>query len=107
MADTEAPKILGKLAGKPKDNEDAWVVEFHSLSAWVELSGDLWDGFVGDTCVCVGEALHDAIAAIERELLAVRAAIPEGGKETLCSACKTRPPRFLDGQCQHCGEGGK
>lgn len=93
------PKVLGVEMTRPDDNPDAWAIEFHSLSAWAELAGDTWDAFVGDTCVGCGDTLPEAVAAIERELLAIRGAIPaQPLTQYMC------PHGFLElTACQECG----
>jgi hypothetical protein len=78
----DPPKVLG-VALLP--DAHGWHKRFES-SVFVHIESDgagAWTSWCGDTCVDVSQSFPGAIAAIERELLAIRAAIPEqkGGEK--------------------------
>lgn len=74
-----APKVLGVEMCEPY--EGCFTVRFGHLTASVSVqpfNSCEWVGRVAGSCVHLGGTLPDCIAAIERELLAIKSAIPDG-----------------------------
>lgn len=73
MAD--APKILGMAMAR---RADGWELQFGCITVSVSLWGSgKYQAFIEDMCAQRASSIPDCIAAIERELLKIREAIPE------------------------------
>lgn len=95
-AEREAPRVLGvEMVRSDLDDygehNGNWQGEFRSLEFWLEPTGDTWDAFVAETCAACNETLAGAVSAIERELLAIRSAIPAPEPQPCWSCGATLP----------------
>jgi hypothetical protein len=77
---TLSPKVLG-VEMAPRYGRREYFCEFGRLEVSVTLWGsEKYSAFLDATCVEHAAPMSACIAAIERELLAIRAAIPSRGK---------------------------